>query len=304
MNLDLPPYLKAEKKISPLKIPLFHGAIPPPSHPVVLYPPPLKLFYFVMCMERGGGSPPRGVGSGALLFSASMERGGGCPPRGVGSGAPAARSMKVREAALLFSAIDLSLEALAPFGSDGVGGCAAGVEGSVHVAAVVRRGKLLSCGTNRAGTRASGAGFSGQSLHAERAAVKALGDLSLLRGAELYVGRLPAAGHVRDGAASDLLFSRPCHECTIFLEKCMRVWGLRRVLYTTDMVVASLRPPSVLAGALDQRPPPPEELRARAQWEKRVRAERRCGALRGSAAADTVRLKAKKELLRVEARAA
>ncbi len=266
--------------ISPLRTQL---QLPPPR----CQSSPLKVSNFVMSMERGGGSPPRGVSSSGA------------------SGAPAARSMKVREAALLFSAIDLSLEALAPFGSDGVGaGCAAGVEGSVHVAAVVRRGKLLSCGTNRAGTRASGAGFSGQSLHAERAAVKALGDLSLLRGAELYVGRLPAAGHVRDGAASDLLFSRPCHECTIFLEKCMRVWGLRRVLYTTDMVVASLRPPPVLAGALDQRPPPPEEPRARALWEKRVRAERRCGALRGSAAADTVRLKAKKELLRVEARAA
>lgn len=229
----------------------------------------------------------------------SMERGGVPLARGDSGGDPAARSMKVREAALLFSAIDLSLECGVLDGCGGIGG-AGGDTGSVHVAAVVRRGKLLSCGTNRAGSRTGGAGFSGQSLHAERAAVKALGDLSLLRGAELYVGRLPAAGHVRAGTASDLLFSRPCPECTVFLEKCMRVWGLKRVLYTTDMVVA-LRPPPVLAGSLNQRPP--EEPGERAKWDKKSRSQRRTLALAGSLAADQVRLKAAKMAPRLEAKA-
>lgn len=207
---------------------------------------------------------------------------------------PAARAMKVREANFLFSAID---------DASTTDGCA-GAEGSVHVACVVRRGKVLSCGTNRAGSRTSGAGFSAHSLHAERAAVKALGDLSLLRGAELFVGRLPAAGHVREGVASDLLFSRPCHECTIFLEKCMRVWGLRRVFYTTDMNVAllRLRPPPVLADMLDQRPP--DEPRARAEWERRIKAQRRCGAIAGADLADERRARAAKEAVRCSSRTA
>ena len=113
-------------------------------------------------------------------------------------------------------------------------------EPSTHVAAVVKRGKLLSVGTNR--SRAGGAGGGAFSEHAERAAVRALGDLSQLRGADLYVVRLPRGDA---GCARDLLYSRPCADCTVFLEKCMRVWGLRRVLYTTDMTMA-LSPPPLL----------------------------------------------------------
>ena len=167
------------------------------------------------------------------------------------------------------------IEALDPFRF----GSAVEQGGSTHVAAVVKRGKLLSVGTNRAGTRSRGSGFSAFSLHAERAAVKALGDLSLLRGAELYVVRLPHAGHVREGLTNDLLYSRPCHECTVFLEKCMRVWGLRRVFYSTDMNFA-LEPPACLKDVLARAPDDPVE---RWRWEQKERAARRCGALAGDA---------------------
>jgi hypothetical protein len=59
--------------------------------------------------------------------------------------------------------------------------------------------------------------------------VKGVGDLSRLRGADLYVVRLPHSGHRIEGARSDLLYSRPCSACMVFLEKCMRDWGLRKV---------------------------------------------------------------------------
>ena len=157
--------------------------------------------------------------------------------------------------------------------------------GSTHVAAVVRRGKLLSVATNRAGTRSRGSGFSAFSLHAERAAVKALGDLSLLRGAELYVLRLPHAGHVRAGLTNDLLYSRPCHDCTVFLEKCMRVWGLRRVLFTTDMTVALSPLPPYLEELSRAARPPAEGGAARSKWERQTRARRRKDAISGHEAA-------------------
>jgi hypothetical protein len=173
------------------------------------------------------------------------------------------------------------IEALDPFRF----GSAVEQGGSTHVAAVVKRGKLLSVGTNRAGTRSRGSGFSAFSLHAERAAVKALGDLSLLRGAELYVVRLPHAGHVREGLTNDLLYSRPCHECTVFLEKCMRVWGLRRVLYTTDMTVALAPLPPYLAGLTHAARPPAEGGAARSKWERQTRSRRRRDAISGHEAA-------------------
>ena len=150
-------------------------------------------------------------------------------------------------------------------------------DASTHVAAVVKRGKLLAVGTNRSGNRSRGSGFSDFSLHAERAAVKALGDMSQLRGADLYVVRIPHAGHRREGQSSDLLYSRPCHECTVFLEKCMRVWGLRRVLYTTDMATM-LSPPQCIKG-WEASARPPEDVAARRRWERQVKAARRRDAI-------------------------
>lgn len=192
------------------------------------------------------------------------------------------RGLKLRECSLLLSAIEDALDescvADAPSPAYAPGGASTG---STHVAVIIKRSKILSVGTNRAGSRSCGSGFSSYSLHAERAAVKALGDLSRLRGAELFVLRVPAAGHVRGSgvAARDLLFSRPCHECTVFLEKCMRVWGLRRVFYSTDMNFA-LEPPSCLKDVLARAPDDPVE---RWRWEQKERAARRCGALAGDA---------------------
>ena len=95
----------------------------------------------------------------------------------------------------------------------------------VHIAQIYgRRGELLAQAMNKVGTRSSGAGYSSMTIHAERAAMKALGDVSLLNGATLYV--------IRVGKHGDLLGSKPCCECKVHLESAMRKYGLKQVLYS------------------------------------------------------------------------
>ena len=96
---------------------------------------------------------------------------------------------------------------------------------SLHIAFVYGRGGvLLAMSTNRIGTRSSGAGFSAMTIHAERAALKAVGDFTLLRGAVLVV--------VRIGRGGNLMSSKPCHECQCHCEKAMDKYGLRCVYYS------------------------------------------------------------------------
>jgi Cytidine and deoxycytidylate deaminase zinc-binding region len=101
---------------------------------------------------------------------------------------------------------------------------------SLHVAVVVLRGKVLATATNRNGTRSMGSGYSTHSIHAEKHVVKQLGDISKLRGADMYVMRIS-----RDAQKihkEKFLCSKPCDECQAFLEKCMREYGLKNVYFT------------------------------------------------------------------------
>jgi len=96
---------------------------------------------------------------------------------------------------------------------------------SLHIAFLYgRRGVLLGMSTNKIGSRSRGAGFSKFTIHAERAVLKAVGDISLLRGATLVVVRVNRFGELQPSA--------PCHECQCHLEKAMRVYGLRRVYHS------------------------------------------------------------------------
>lgn len=95
-----------------------------------------------------------------------------------------------------------------------------------HQAMIVKRNQILAIAHNSVGSRSRGSGYSDRTIHAERAVVKRLGDVSQLRGATLYVYRFNAVGELRD--------SSPCHGCQIFLEKCMREYGLRKVIYSTS----------------------------------------------------------------------
>jgi len=94
----------------------------------------------------------------------------------------------------------------------------------LHYARILRRGKPIAEARNSIGSRSKGCGYSDQSIHAERAVVKRLGDLSQLNGCVLLVVRINKAG--------DFLNSKPCADCQKFLEKCMREYGLRKVLYS------------------------------------------------------------------------
>ena len=94
----------------------------------------------------------------------------------------------------------------------------------LHVATLLRRNKVITSAINRVGSRSKGCGYSDRSLHAERAVVKRLGDISQLRGATLVV--------VRYNHQGDMQGSQPCHECRVFLEKCIREYGLRKVIYS------------------------------------------------------------------------
>ena len=99
------------------------------------------------------------------------------------------------------------------------------------MAVLVKRGKVIASARNRYGTRSRGSGFSASSLHAEKNVVKELGDISQLRGADMFVMRFSKnrllEGHERFRS------SKPCYSCELFLEKCMREYGLKNVYYTS-----------------------------------------------------------------------
>jgi hypothetical protein len=94
-----------------------------------------------------------------------------------------------------------------------------------HVAKIERGGKELARARNRIGSRSRGSGWSDQTMHAERAVVKALGDISQLRGSVLIV--------VRINKHNQIMCSEPCPDCKKFLEKCMKKHGLRKVVYSS-----------------------------------------------------------------------
>lgn len=94
-----------------------------------------------------------------------------------------------------------------------------------HIAVVIHRGKVLSIATNSVGTRSRGCGYQERTIHAERAALKKVGDTSKLNGAVLVVIRISRG-------LKEVVNSEPCHSCRCHLEKCIREHGLRQVYYS------------------------------------------------------------------------
>jgi hypothetical protein len=110
----------------------------------------------------------------------------------------------------------------------------------IHLAVIARRGKILASATNRNGSRSSGSGYSDRSIHAERNVVKALGNIQELRGADMFVMRMPK---VKPGTPKiEFKPSEPCEECKLFLAKCKREYGLRNVFYTGKGAAAACEP--------------------------------------------------------------
>ena len=101
----------------------------------------------------------------------------------------------------------------------------------VHVAVIMKRGKVLAEAFNRNGGRSNGSGYSNYSIHAEKNVVKQLGDISQMRDADLYVMRI-SPDRLKTGKHT-FMNSKPCCDCRRFLEKCMREYGLKNVYYTS-----------------------------------------------------------------------
>jgi len=100
------------------------------------------------------------------------------------------------------------------------------IQNHLVIAVLVKRNKVIASSTNRAGSRSMGSGYSDHTIHAERAVVKKLGDITKLKGCTMYVWRVTTR---QVG-----LMSKPCHDCELFLEKCMKQYGLRGVYYTQN----------------------------------------------------------------------
>lgn len=95
----------------------------------------------------------------------------------------------------------------------------------LHIAAILQRGKVLAVASNSIGSRSKGAGYQERTIHAERAAIKKVGDTSKLNGATMIVIRIMRG-------TKEVGNSEPCHSCKCHLEKCMRQHGLRQVYYS------------------------------------------------------------------------
>lgn len=94
-----------------------------------------------------------------------------------------------------------------------------------HVAQLFLRNKLLAEARNAIGTRSRGAGYQENTIHAEVAVIKRLGNVHNLRGCTLFV--------VRINKQHQIVGSKPCAGCTKFLMKCMCRYGLHKVVYST-----------------------------------------------------------------------
>jgi hypothetical protein len=95
----------------------------------------------------------------------------------------------------------------------------------VHVAMVMKRGKVMEMATNAIGSRSRGCGYDHRSIHAERAVLKKIGDYNKLCGAILIVIRISRG-------TNELVDSEPCQHCRPHMEKCVKEYGLRRVYYS------------------------------------------------------------------------
>ena len=100
---------------------------------------------------------------------------------------------------------------------------------SIHVAVLMKRGKIVAEATNGFGSRSRGSGYSQSSIHAERNVIKEFGNIHDLKGVEMYVVRI--SRNYKSEGCEQFIGSKPCCQCQPFLEKCMREYGLKNVYY-------------------------------------------------------------------------
>jgi len=104
---------------------------------------------------------------------------------------------------------------------------------SIHVALLLKRGKIIAEATNGYGSRSRGSGYCHSSIHAERNVVKQIGNIHELKGAEMYVVRISRTRDFND----PFVGSKPCAQCRVFLNKCIKEYGLKNVYYTPPVII-------------------------------------------------------------------
>jgi hypothetical protein len=98
-----------------------------------------------------------------------------------------------------------------------------------HIAILCKGNRVLASAMNQFGSRSFGSGYTYNTIHAEINVIKKLGNIKLLNGATMYIFR------TGKGCNEDsICHSRPCPICQKFLEKCIDVYGLRRVFYSVN----------------------------------------------------------------------
>ena len=100
----------------------------------------------------------------------------------------------------------------------------------LHIAILVKRGKIIAEATNKVASRSNGAATRGSQnfIHAERNLMRVIGDYNKLRGADIYVMRIG----FKQSSEVEFRYSQPCPECTVLLQKCMREYGVKNVYFT------------------------------------------------------------------------
>ena len=66
-------------------------------------------------------------------------------------------------------------------------------------------------------------------FHAEKNVIKQLGNIHDLRGADMYVVRISRDPRLE--GLDQFVKSNPCPQCTSFLEKCIKEYGLKNIYY-------------------------------------------------------------------------
>jgi hypothetical protein len=64
--------------------------------------------------------------------------------------------------------------------------------------------------------------------------VKEIGNIHELKGAEMYVVRISRTKDFND----PFVGSKPCAQCRVFLNKCIKEYGLKNVYYTPPVMIS------------------------------------------------------------------
>lgn len=114
-----------------------------------------------------------------------------------------------------------------------------------HVAVIVFRGKIIAEATNRIGFRSrESRSYSNtyihpeKNIHAEINVIKVLGSYNKLKDADMYILKFG-----RNDCDDKFINSKPCAKCECYLKKCIRLYGLKNIYYSSSPLHSPLYSP-------------------------------------------------------------